>query len=175
MPLDQSSFTIKLMVLPPQKSSNYGVILGEESMRALDIVKSVRNNMISWSDKEIPMVPREYWTEERILHHKMRLSKQLPIGTNVTGKAPTEESNATEALQAVTYEKANLKDVTQRCINLSAEQQSKLLTVLKDHEQLFLGCRGEWKGTPVSIKVIKRAMPNWAKPYPVPLKNHQVF
>ena len=144
-------------------------------MRALDIDTSVRNNTISWSDKEIPMVPREYWTEERILRHKTRLSKQPPIGTNTTGEAPTKESNATEALQAVTYEKANLEDVTQRCTNLSAEQQSKLLTILKDHEQLFLGCQGEWKGAPVSIKVIKGATPIWAKPYPVPLKNRQVF
>ena len=58
------------MVIPSQKSSNYEVILGEESMHTLDLDTSVRDNMISWGDKEIPMVPQDYWMEERILRHK---------------------------------------------------------------------------------------------------------
>ncbi len=94
---------------------------------------------------------------------------------NDADEAPTEESNATEALQAVTYKKANLEEVVQKCTNLNTEQQHKLLSVLKDHEQLFLGCQGEWMGDPVSIKVVKGATPIWARPYPVPLKNRQVF
>jgi hypothetical protein len=65
--------------------------------------------------------------------------------------------------------------VVHKCQNLNVEQKGKLLTVLHDHEQLFLGCRGEWKGDPVSIKVIKGATPIGARPYPVPLKNRQVF
>jgi hypothetical protein len=116
--------------------------------------------------------------EERILLHRAWLSKQPLIGTeanNAPDEVPTKESNPTKALQAVAYEKANLKEVVQKCTNLNAKQQSKLLTVLKDHEQIFLGCQGEWKGDPVSIKVMKGATPIWARPYPVPLKNLQVF
>ncbi len=110
------TFTAELMVIPSQKSSNYEVILGEESMRALDLDTSVRDNTISWGDKEIPMVPRDYWTMERILRHKARLHKQPLIditANNDADKAPTEESNATGALQAVTYKKANLEEVVQ--------------------------------------------------------------
>ena len=43
------------------------------------------------------------------------------------------------------------------------------------HRSLFLGKRGEWTGKPVSIETIEGVTPVWAKPYPVPLKNREVF
>jgi hypothetical protein len=55
--LTNHTFIAKLIVIPSQKSSNYGVILGEESMCTLDLDTSVRGNTISWGNKEIPMVP----------------------------------------------------------------------------------------------------------------------
>ena len=69
------SFSTTLMVIPKECSSrlNYGVILGQEAMRELDLDTSVRTNTISWGEQEIPMVPRDYWTEERILKHKARI------------------------------------------------------------------------------------------------------
>jgi hypothetical protein len=78
-------------------------------------------------------------------------------------------------LQAVNYEKENIKEVVERCVNFDSQQQSKLLIVLRTLEQLFLGCCSKWKGNPVSIKAMEGVKPVWAKPYPVPLKNHQVF
>jgi hypothetical protein len=57
---------------------NYGVILGEESMRALDIDTSVRNNTISWSDKEITMVPRKESNVTRRDSANSRQSAPMP-------------------------------------------------------------------------------------------------
>lgn len=46
------TFTIRLMVIPEQCSHNvtYGVIMGQETMRRLDLDTSVRNNTISWGE-----------------------------------------------------------------------------------------------------------------------------
>ena len=55
------------------------------------------------------------------------------------------------------------------------EQQVELLQVLSKHESLFAGRCGEWKGSPVTISLVEGAKPFGARPYPVPLKNCEVF
>jgi hypothetical protein len=71
------TFAIELMVIPKECSAsmNYGVIIGQESMRLLDLDTSVRDNTISWGDCEVNMVPRDYWTMERIMQQKSRILK----------------------------------------------------------------------------------------------------
>jgi hypothetical protein len=49
------------------------------------------------------------------------------------------------------------------------------LSVLKKHELLFQGKHRNWKGKPVSIKVVEGAAPIWSKPYPTPLRNRDTF
>ena len=44
-----------------------------------------------------------------------------------------------------------------------------------EHESHFSGKSGEWKGTPITISLIEGAKPCWAKLYPIPLKNCEVF
>ena len=72
------TFSLELMVIPEEYSNdmNYGAIIGQESMRTLNLDTSIRHNTISWHDAKIPMVPRNYWTAERIQQHKAQLSKQ---------------------------------------------------------------------------------------------------
>ena len=72
------TFTIKLMVIRNQcdMEMNYGVIIGQEFMRLLDLDTSVRDNTISWEDCKISMVPRDYWTTHQILQQKHCLFKQ---------------------------------------------------------------------------------------------------
>ena len=57
-------FSTKLNVMPKGASgSNYGIIMGQNIMRRLEINTSVRNNTISWGDKiETKIVPRKFWT-----------------------------------------------------------------------------------------------------------------
>ena len=56
------TFMIELMVVPKECSTenNYGAIIGQESMRLLDLDMSVRDNTISWGDERIAMAPRDY-------------------------------------------------------------------------------------------------------------------
>ena len=72
--------------------------------------------------------------------------------------APIQESNATKALKAVKYVKLNLDEYVRTNKDLKLEQQSKLLRVHTQHEDLFQGKRGEWKGIPVSHPSQKYAM-----------------
>ena len=152
---------------------NYGVIIRQELMRLLNLDTSVRDNTISWGDQSISMVPRDYWTAERIQQQKSRLNRRnnnFESKSNYVG-----ETNSADALTPTNYVKADLPEITRNCKNLSTEQQSKLLAVLTKHQSLFRGKRGEWTGKPVSIETIEGATPVWAKPYPVPLKNREVF
>ena len=89
-------------------------------------------------------------------------------------KVETEEVNLTE-LTSAKYVKANLPEIAENCKDHTSDQKAKLLMVLMKHEELFQGKRGEWKGHPISIESVDKATPVWAKPYPVPLKNREVF
>ena len=122
------------------------------------------------------MIPQDYWTTERILQQKSRLLKQrnqdeFENETNLI----SQEVFASEALTAAKYKKANLGNIVQNCKVLNEEQKEKLLVVLNNHDSLFQGKRGNWKGQPVSIEVMNGVSPVWSKPYPVPLKNREIF
>jgi transcriptional regulator of acetoin/glycerol metabolism len=70
-----------------------------------------------------------------------------------------EEILVLEMLSQVNNIKADLEQIMQNCNDLTTEQQSKLLHVLKEHKTLLLGKWGNWKGQPVMIKVIEGATP----------------
>jgi hypothetical protein len=58
--------------------------------------------------------------------------------------------HATQILDAK-YEKADLQSIVRgNCKHLSANQQNKLLQLLKKYETLFDGTLGDWKTEPVS-------------------------
>jgi hypothetical protein len=124
-------------------------------MRLLNLDTSVRDNTISWGDCEVDMVPRDYWTTERILQQKSRIIKQPKL--NYTNKAQNNTNQipdkifASEGLVAVNYKKADLEVISQGCNALNDEQKAKLLAVLKKHEALFQGKHSNWKGQPVFI------------------------
>jgi hypothetical protein len=64
------------MVIPKDcMERNYGIIIGQESIWLLDLDTSVRDNTIAWGHCEVDMVPRDYWTTERILPQKSCLIK----------------------------------------------------------------------------------------------------
>ena len=44
----------------------YGMILGQDTMRKLEIDTIISRNIFVWKDIERPMVERDYWSKERI-------------------------------------------------------------------------------------------------------------
>jgi hypothetical protein len=106
-------------------------------MRKLGINTNILDNIIEWGEKAIHMVPRWYWTEERIRRHATRLLKQplsdketfndLPKTTDDDANDAF-ELNSTEALKPAKYEKVKLDEYIQsECFDhLSDEEKGKL-------------------------------------------------
>lgn len=67
-----SIFMIELMVVPCQSWAdlNYSIVIGQDTMRVLDLNTSIPDNTISWREEQIPMVPNDYWMEECIIQQK---------------------------------------------------------------------------------------------------------
>jgi hypothetical protein len=58
------------------------------------------------------------------------------------------------------YSKTDLQSVVRdNCKNLSANQQKKLLQLLKKYESLFNGTLGDWKTKPVSFQLKEGVSP----------------
>ena len=71
------------------------------------------------------------------------------------------------------YKPANLEEICKTMGNITKEQKSRLLTLLKQYKELFDGPVGTWKGPPYKIHLKERVTPYHAKPYPVP-KVHEL-
>jgi hypothetical protein len=76
---------------------------------------------------------------------------------------------ATRILDAK-YSKADLQSVLRDdCKHLSANQQKKLLQLLKKYESLFDGTLGDWKTKLVSFQLKEGASPYHGLAFPVPM------
>jgi hypothetical protein len=91
----------------------------------------------------------------------------------------------TDAMQSATsrlkqildakYNKADLKMICQESKHLSHTEQQQLLAVLQQHEELFDGTLGCWKGQPYTIELKQDAKPYHAKAFPVPKIHEATF
>jgi hypothetical protein len=67
------------------------------------------------------------------------------------------------------YQKADLQSIVRdNCKHLSADQQKKLLQLLKKYELLFDGTLGDWKTKRVSFQVKERVSPYYGQALTVP-------
>eukprot|EP00804_Cyclotella_cryptica_P017422 CCRYP_016645-RA/>CCRYP_016645-RA protein AED:0.11 eAED:0.11 QI:0/0/0/0.5/1/1/2/0/228 len=67
------------------------------------------------------------------------------------------------------YKKADLQSiVSTNCTHLSLQDQSSLLELLAEFEELFDGTLGDWKTEPVSLELKEGAKPYHGRAYPVP-------
>ena len=67
------------------------------------------------------------------------------------------------------YEKADLQSVVStNCTHLSPQDQSKLLELLTEFEELFDGTLGDWNTEPVSFELKEGTKPYHGRPFPVP-------
>jgi hypothetical protein len=85
---------------------------------------------------------------------------------------PQSTQDATECATRILdakYKKADLQSVVQdNCKHLSANQQKKLLQLLKKYELLFDGTFGDWKTKLVSFQLKKGVSPYRGQAFPVP-------
>ena len=72
------------------------------------------------------------------------------------------------------YEKADLKAITENCINHSNPDKQKLLELLQEFEELFDGTLGDWDCEPVSLQLREREKPYHGRPFPIPKKHMEI-
>ncbi len=68
------------------------------------------------------------------------------------------------------YTRADLQSVVRdNCKHLIADQQKKLLQLLKKYELLIDGTLGDWKTKPVSFQLKEGVSPYQCRAFPVPM------
>ncbi len=119
----------------------YDLILGTETMKELGIILNFRDKMITIDEIILPMRNINNLQGSSILR-ALRHNHSLAMEPQSTQDAT---QRAMQILDAK-YRKADLQSVVRdKCKHLSANQQKKLLQLLKKYESLFNGTLGDWK------------------------------
>eukprot|EP00804_Cyclotella_cryptica_P022857 CCRYP_005057-RA/>CCRYP_005057-RA protein AED:0.35 eAED:0.36 QI:0/0/0/1/0/0/2/0/611 len=95
-----------------------------------------------------------------------------------TSKEPQSTLEATKRLIHILdakYEKADLRAIVKNnCTHLSVPEQTKLLELLQEFEELFSGKLGDWDCKPVSLQLKEGAQPYHGRPFPIPKKHIEI-
>ena len=136
------------------QKSNYDVIFGRDLLRELGINLDFQNNSFIWKETEIPM---------KSINCKMRTNFVIQDSKNI--KSAT---NRIKKILDANYEKANLKDITNKLKYLNLDEQLSIYRLLKKHESMFDGTLGNYTGTEYKIELLEGVKPYHAKPFPIP-------
>ncbi len=127
----------------------YDLILGTVTVKEFGIMLKFRDKMITIAEIILPMRNIDNLQGSSILRalkHNHSLAME-PQSTQDTTQRTAWILNAK-------YSKADLQSVVRdKCKHLSADQQKKLLQLLKRYESLFDGTLGDWKTKPVSFQL----------------------
>ena len=141
----------------------FDLIIGTETMQKLDCILDFKNKVIEIDHIQLPM---------RKLSALNNPNKRLEIYYNSFYVEPDVTKEATERTVRILdakYEKADLPEVIhQNCKHLTRTEREKLIQLLTDFEELFDGTLGDWKTSPVSLKLKEGIRPYHGKAYPVP-------
>jgi hypothetical protein len=141
-----------------------GLILGTVTMKEFGIFLNLRDKMITIDEILLPMRNINNLQGSsilRVLKHNHSLAME-PQSTQDATHCATRIPDAK-------YSKADLQSVVRdNCKHLSADQQTKLLQLLKKYELLFDGTLGDWKTKPVSFQLKEGVSPYYGQDFPVP-------
>ncbi len=146
----------------------YDIILGVKTMKEYGIILDFKDKMITIDEVKLPMRNINYLQgSSTILALKLNHSLTMePQSTQDATKCVTQILDAK-------YQKADLPSIVKdKCKHLSANQQKKLLQLLKKYELLFDGTLGDWKTKPVSFQLKEGASPYHGQAFSVP-KGHK--
>jgi hypothetical protein len=138
---DSKRFHVEPNVVEYDKDSKlqYDLILGTETMKELGIILNFRDKMITIDEIILPMRNINNLQGSSILR-ALRHNHSLAMEPQSTQDAT---QRAMQILDAK-YRKADLQSVVRdKCKHLSANQQKKLLQLLKKYESLFNGTLGD--------------------------------
>ncbi len=133
----------------------YDLILDAVTMKEFGIILNFRDKMMTIDDIILPMRNINNLQVSSILQ-ALRHDHSLAMEPQSTQYAT---KRATRILDAK-FSKADLQSVVRdNCKHLSANQQKKLLLLLKKYGLLFYGTLGDWKTKPVSFQLKEGVSP----------------
>ncbi len=142
----------------------YNLILGTVTMKEFSIILNFRDKMITIDEIILPMSNINNLQGPSILR-ALRHNHSLAMEPQSTQDAT---EHATRILDAK-YSKADLQSVVRdNCKHLSADQQKKLLQLLRKYESIFDGTLGDWKTKPVSFQLKEGVSLYHSQAFPVP-------
>jgi hypothetical protein len=129
----------------------FDLILGSNTLKELGIVLDFWTKEITLDNISLPM------REINNLKTRATVERAWTMNNSIyqeTSKEPQSMLEATKRLIHILdtkYEKADLRAiVTDNCTHLSNPEQTKLLELLQEFEELFNGTLGDWDCKPVS-------------------------
>jgi hypothetical protein len=142
----------------------YDIILGVKTMKEYGIILDFKDKMIMVDKVKLPM---------RNINHLQGSSTIRALKLNHSlAMEPQRTQDATKCVTQILdakYQKADLQSIVKdKCKHLSADQQKKLLQLLKKYKLLFDGTLGDWKTKPVSFQLKEGASPYYGQAFPVP-------
>ena len=120
-------------------------------MTKLGLIMDYKRKVLTWDEISVPM-RSAYHTDSKPTFSRPEITQ---IMTKRTAE-PIATQEATERIVKILdskYEKADLDKVTADAEQLGKHQQRKLLSLLKDFENLFDGTLGHWETEPIDIEL----------------------
>jgi hypothetical protein len=142
----------------------YDLILGVKTIKKYGIILGFEDKMITVDEVKLPMQIINYLQCSSTLRALM-LNHSLAMELHSTQDATKRCMRILDAK----YQKADLQSIVRdNCKHLSADQQKKLLQLLKKYELLFDGALGDWKTKLVSFQLKEGVSPHHGQAFPVP-------
>ncbi len=142
----------------------HDLILGIKTMKEFGIILDFKDKMITVDEVKLPMQNINYLQGSSTLR-ALKLDHSLAMESHSTQDAT---KRVTQILEAK-HKKADLQLIVRdNCKHLSADQQKKLLPLLKKYELLFDGTLGDWKTKPVSFQLREGVSLYHGQAFPVP-------
>ena len=160
-------------------SSNYDVIIGRRTLRALGIQLDFDTDSVKWMDKILPMKPPI--DQPRLT--RFRQMQQLFLASfedQADELAPNGlESNhfTSIKIKESKYDQHDVDEVADLQRHLPPEHRQQLKHLLRKYTKLFSGKLGSYPNRKMHLHVEKQDIHKlrYQRPYPVPTVNHEVF
>ena len=139
----------------------YDLIVGLETLANWKAILNFDDLSVTIDHVKLPMQQLQDLGNPKVLQNLYRESTEPSVSRVATNRV-------TQILDAK-YEKANLPNiVNDNCKHLNAQQRNDLLRLLLQHEELFDGTLGEWRGEAVNFQLQLGAKPFHGRPFPIP-------
>ncbi len=163
---DRKRFFVEPDILKYSENNKpqYDIILGTKTMKELGIILDFKAKMITVDVVKLPMQNINYLQGTSMLR-VLKLNHSLAMEPHSTHDAT---KHVTRILDTK-YKKADLQSIVRdNCKHRSANQQKKLMQLLKKYEMLFDGTLGDWKTKPILFQLREGISPHHGQTFPVP-------